>query len=124
MNELKLEVGKTYRTRDGHIVRIISVDRVGDDNHPVVGLCKKVADDNEMVLVFTATGRRDQGRGGGWDIVSEIKPKKVGYVNIYDRYGGEYLISNSRKHADNRASSGKVRVACVRIEYEEGQFDE
>ncbi len=52
-----------------------------------------------------------------------IKPEvKVGYINVYP-FG---LITNrtktSRVEADDVADSD--RIACIRIEYEEGQFDE
>ena len=47
-----------------------------------------------------------------------VAPKKiVRYVNIYPNGTHE-----SRQAADRRASS--CRLACVRIEYHEGQYDE
>lgn len=45
----KIEMGKQYRTRGGHPVRIICVDREGD--FPVIGLKNNVS-----ILAFTETG--------------------------------------------------------------------
>ena len=46
----KIEIGKQYRTRSGHNVRILCVDRFGD--YPVVALI-----DNISLLAFTKTGQ-------------------------------------------------------------------
>ena len=51
----------------------------------------------------------------------ELKPEKlVKYVNLYpDCSGGGYT---TREKADRQA--GRNRIACVRVDFEEGQFDE
>ena len=53
-----------------------------------------------------------------------VKPeKKVGYVNIHPTGVPTGVVYASRKDADHFADHN-TRVACVRIEYEEGQYDD
>lgn len=52
-----------------------------------------------------------------------IKPeKKTGYINIYGHLTTGGLIFDNAFNADTGKLSS--RIACIRIEYEEGQFDE
>lgn len=46
------------------------------------------------------------------------KPKIVGYINVYPHS----VMHDTRSSADKYA--GANRIACVRVEFEEGQFDE
>ena len=49
-----------------------------------------------------------------------VKPeKRVGYVNVYPTRVG---WCRSKHDADSTAS--RDRIACIRVEYTEGQFDE
>lgn len=51
-----------------------------------------------------------------------VKPKPiVRYVNLYPSEMGSGVYC-TRADADNRA--GSKRIACIRIEFTEGQFDE
>ncbi len=51
-----------------------------------------------------------------------VVPKKhVGYFNVYSS-GIELIGSKTRAEADHNAYA-KGRVACVRVEAEEGRFD-
>lgn len=61
-----------------------------------------------------------------WSYSAEyrIKPEKiVRYVNIY-RDGGEAGYSSHKTRANADKSINTFRVACIRIEFEEGQFDD
>jgi hypothetical protein len=61
-----------------------------------------------------------------WNLVSEvavtdIKPvHHVRYFNIYRNFIGYY---KTKEEADKK-SAPDSRLACVRVEYEEGQFDD
>ena len=51
---------------------------------------------------------------------SEIKPKvHVRYYNMYQEYSSSHP---SREKADSYAYNS--RIACIRVEFEEGQFDD
>ena len=50
-----------------------------------------------------------------------VKPKKVvAYLNLYT--GGEAVLYSDRSTADQSSAIG--RIACIRVEFEEGQFDD
>ena len=51
-----------------------------------------------------------------------IPEKHVRYINIYDDH--ESALYESRKNADNGKAKFQDRIACIRIEYEDGQFDD
>lgn len=58
-----------------------------------------------------------------WNNYRTKPEKKVGYVNVYKCNDSvRYNISDDRSLADDKA--GRDRVACRRIEYEDGQFDD
>jgi len=59
------------------------------------------------------------GRNKARDLV-EVKPKRVMWFNVY--HGGEVHAHDSREDADR--NSGDNRVARLKIEFEEGQFDD
>lgn len=55
--------------------------------------------------------------------VENVPEKRVRYVNFYDvnYHACEY---SSRELADAGQNRNHRRIACVRVEYEEGQFDD
>lgn len=52
-------------------------------------------------------------------LVKKVVPKLVRYANLYRTDG---YIYETRREADEAAS--KDRLACIRIEFEAGQYDE
>lgn len=69
---LKLEVGKTYLTRGGDIVRVICTDRI-HHSHPVIALRNDGTE--ERYVSYQSDGSYDNRRKGHhWDIVSEHNP--------------------------------------------------
>lgn len=67
----KIEMGKKYRTRAGHAVRILCVDR-DDKDYPVVGL-PKFEIGGEGLIPFTAEGSYEAGKHSPFDLV-EVPP--------------------------------------------------
>lgn len=116
---LKLEAGKKYRTRGGDEVEILRTDVRA--NQPVVGIMT-YDDGYQLVTQWNADGSFWVERGESEDdLISEIKPKRVVWLNVYsDDDGGFYY--DSRAEAD--ASADSARIACIRVEFEKGQFDE
>ena len=59
------------------------------------------------------------------DMEWRIKPeKKKGWINIYPGYGIAHSptgIFDDKQEADNAAARDLNRVACIEIEYEEGE---
>lgn len=63
----------------------------------------------------------DLPRGKAFRILPTKPPKRVVWLNVY--YDGSASAFPSREEAD--ASTFKdARIACIRVEFEEGQFDE
>lgn len=116
---MAFDVTKPVRTRDGQAARIICTDRKG--SYPIVAI---VGNDDDELRSFTADGKCWV-RGGfsALDLVN-IPEKHKGWVNINGNArcapgmstGGFY---ETREEADKWGSDG--RVACVEIEFEEGQ---
>lgn len=69
MKEMKIEVGKFYRTRDGHKVRIYATD--GSGLFPVHGAI--YYDDEWSISTWTSDGLNMRGNESGIDIISEWK---------------------------------------------------
>ncbi len=124
----KIEVGKKYLMRNGSTARVIATDRVNSDGRSISGLY--LYNDNEWAISWRADGSasattsRDE---SDFDIVKEIKPKEVGYMNVYPSSHSSHIavaeiIWPTRAKADDVRRS--KRLACIRVEFEEGQFDD
>jgi len=107
---MEIDITKKYKTRDGQDFTPLS-DK-GRGNYPIIGFIGSA----KVIQRWSKDGRFV-----GWpqehhfDLV-EVKEKKVAYLNVYPD------SHRSRNIAD--AYAAENRIACVRIEYEEGQFDE
>jgi hypothetical protein len=74
---------------------------------------------------WTQEGKWVDGDDNHHDLMNTPPVKKVMYLNLYDSRKG---ILTTREEADRLAASVedntfKHRIACVRVEYTEGQFD-
>lgn len=112
---LKIEAGKKYRTRGGDEVEVLRTGLNSSD--PIAGIvtCKNTGD--QSITSFKEDGSYFKGEIHCLDLISEIKPKRVVWLNLYPLFGYD-----SRSEAD--ASADPTRIACIRVEFEEGQFDE
>ena len=62
---MKIEIGKTYLTRDGDKVRIVYTD--GEDERPIIGLIN-----NTFFIELTKSGRHyNDGSESGLDLIKE-----------------------------------------------------
>ena len=119
MTQLKIEAGKKYRTRGGNEVEVLKTDV--RDKRPIAGIITN-KDGSQFVHEWTVHGYCwPDGKPTFLDLISEIKPKRGVWLNVYD-YGPAACFYSSREEADERA--GASRLACIRLEFEEGQFDE
>ena len=124
--EKKLDLTKPVQTRDGRKVRVLATDRKGAAYYPVLGLLTQ-ADGEETVESWTLVGEFYSGDTDEADLVN-VPEKIVGYLNVYgtrSQYGQtSYRLYDSRAIADAEADDMRGRIACIRVEFEEGRFDE
>lgn len=118
--ETKFEVGKWYKRGNGELIRVVCVDAPGD--FPVIG-----HDRIGNVVQFTAMGWFwDDIPSESSDIIpTPIEPKKKGvvWVNVFN--GGSGLsVHTDREQADYWPNTQVYRLARVKVEWEEGRFDE
>lgn len=114
---LKIEVGKFYRTREGGKAVCISDCR----NSKEYPYAMAYIGGNGDLDAVSVNGLVYIGEMDAKDIVAEWTEPVVRYMNVY---GESNVIASyaTRKTADSHASD--TRVACVRIEFSPGQFDE
>jgi hypothetical protein len=121
-----LDLNKPVQTRDGRKVRVLATDRKGAAYYPVLGLLTQ-ADGEETVESWTLVGEFYSGDTDEADLVN-VPEKIVGYLNVYgtrSQYGQtSYRLYDSRAIADAEADDMRGRIACIRVEFEEGRFDE
>lgn len=124
---MKLEIGKQYKTQAGH--RAVCV---GKTKH-LFSVWHVLPDGNNCIkLTHYSDGEQSIGPGNNtpdFDIVSGwTEPKKGAiWLNVYGFSDDETIQSthDNRKAADDCAKSPywnfRQRLACVRVEWEEGQ---
>ena len=110
-----LDLTKPVQTRDGRKVRILCTD--GPEKFPIAGYIDGSAEPD----CWRRTGAwgHDADRHYQNDLVNVPTPGVV-WVNVY-RDGGS-TSWNTRLKAD--AATSADRIARVRVEYTDGQFDE
>lgn len=110
MSEMKVEMGKQYRTRDGLEVRIYAVD--GDKEMPVHGAV--LTKHGWKVNSWALDGRWCPNMTDARDLV-EVRPriKREMWVNVYPN-GVDDELWCTKEVADQQALTS--RIACVRVE--------
>lgn len=104
-------------TMNGHRVRILCHD--AKRQYPIVGLI--LHDGEDKIASWTADGLyRDANNASGHDLRPLPPKKQVRWENCYPE--GEFYTYSSREEADRHAAPD--RIACIRVEYAKGQFDE
>jgi len=112
---------KPVQTRDGNKARIICSDRLAGQS--VVALIEHCG--SEIIAWFYANGRSNSDNIDRPGDLVNVPEKHVRWVNFYHLYdGGVHTTYKSRKEADKGEFVNHNRIACKRIEFEEGQFDE
>jgi hypothetical protein len=108
-----IDINKTYRYRNGEEARVICVD-APHNQWPVIAL-----DGGGVITRHTDMGV------SSWELdydLIEVKEKKVLWLNVYES-PFEGFIYRDRERSDDEAYD-RERIARIRVEYEEGQFDE
>ena len=121
---MKIEVGKYYKTRSGHKAFVaFEYNSVNHFTHGGVVYGEQNAYD--VTISWHPLGNHLQSTfGNDFDLIEEWKEPKSGvsYLNIYKDgiLGHAYM---NRIMADD-AAHDVVRLACIRVEWKEGQFDD
>ena len=110
---MNIDMNKKYKTRSGLPVRILCTNAGG--KYPIAGLI-----DNKSVFQWLPNGRCAFSSQSDNDLI-EVKEKKVMWVNVYKN--GSTAVYLSRVHADDcqHAFGSGNRIACVKVEYEDGE---
>lgn len=108
-----IDFTKPLRTKTGHIVTLLSTEARGD--YAVLGYIE----DNSVISSWTKSGRFDVYEHSLYDLENIPEPR-VAYVNCYD-FGGGYAYE-SRARAD--ATARPDRIACIKVEFVAGQYDD
>lgn len=107
------DIKKKHKTRSGLDVRLVSDQ--GHPDWPIVGYVDNCSEpvcwDSEGFYIGTS-------EPDDYDLV-EVKEKKVMYVNVYEDVK---RVHNTKEFAKICQEEGII--ARIRVEYEEGQFDE
>lgn len=115
---MAFDLTKPVRLRDGRPVKILCTDLKADQ--PIAGRVMDEDGDRESVETWYENGHYlYNDRVSEMDLVNMPK-RHVMYINFY---GNDMFVSHSTK-ADAESNASDHRIACVRIEFEEGQFDE
>ena len=106
---MKIEMGRTYRTRDGRDVRIYAVD--GEPDWPIHGAIKE--GDKWFLNKWDVSGKWMETRTVS-DLI-EVRPriKREMWVNVYPN-GVDDELWFTKEVADQQALTS--RIACVRVE--------
>lgn len=124
-NFSQLTVGKQYLSRDGKEYTCIASNPYYDERYP----------SDEYICVEKETGGvLYVSRNGDWrtstlpsrnDLVTERREPVRRWLNIYRRNGNLYMVGRlmpeRKDHADRAIPKFGRRVACIPIEFREGE---
>ena len=107
---------KPLRTVDGHFpVRVVCTDRK-HTTYPIVILIPKCGNEEWILAVSPEDGNFSSEHR---PIVENVPERKRGWINIYEN--GDIFLHPSRILADDSMRTDRKRIACIEIEYEEGE---
>lgn len=127
-DEMKIEVGKQYKTYNGYKAYIFV--RLPDSAAAVCRYLGYITSPDGVFCCQTSWNEEGKSSVKSYEIVEEWKEPKSGvlYANILvDKSNGTpgVLWFNNKEEADKSSNySWADRVACIRVEWKEGQFDE
>lgn len=111
-----IDINRKYRYRNGEEARILCVDRPNDNGFGVVS-CDKKGD----LHTHTPDGLYGNSMENHLYDLIEVKEKSVFWANVYNE--GRVIYPHIDKHEADK-QGGASRIARIRVEYCEGQFDE
>ena len=106
---MKIDASKTYRARDGREVTQLVVFDAKDREYPVFAVLDGVVRAWRLDGIYGTYGEQDCPRD-----LFECKPRIKGYMNIYER-----RVYKSTEDASR--NSGRGRIACLHLDFEEGE---
>lgn len=109
-----IDFSKPVQAKKGNEAVIYTTDGKGE--YPVVGQVKK-EDDDWRSGCWTLSGENPT-QDSDYNLIN-VPEKHVRYINFYS---GGIGAHEDRKAADKVATAS--RIACIRIEFEDGQFDD
>src|SRR3990167_4901835 len=116
---MNIDMNKKYKTRNGMDVRILCTDKIHAPS--VVGLVLLPSGKESLGLWHSDGAVHSQGIESPDDLI-EVKEKRVLWINIYkSKIGPNEILSfsySTKNDADESASTN--RIACVKVEYENG----
>lgn len=117
------EAGKEYETRDGRRARVYATDGVEHEEiHGAVRVGGETAPGWASISWNEKGERFIDGRRSAYRTQDLMPPKEVRYLNIYE--GGFLVMHKSSKDAKEGRNGSMEAIACIRIEYTPGQFDD
>lgn len=116
-----IDINKQYRTRNGREVKLLMTD--SSPAYSVIGAVNE-GDGYWSSYRWLACGRHDLAGTSGDDLV-EVKTKHVRWVNMCRGDTGSHYVGcyATREDAvfDSRLAPLGETIACIRIEFEEGE---
>jgi len=125
---MTFDPSKPVQTRDGRPARILCTD-LNSAEYPIAAVITE-DDGGERVDGYMRNGKyMVDGCTNDPDDLINIPKKRAVYVNVYESRRGVVSYSGhlSRWGADDTYAAANPdihRLACVHVEYEEGQFDD
>lgn len=105
-----------YVTRDGRKARVYATD----GGEPWVLHGAALTEDEWLLCAWQGNGASSQSSASNL-----MPPKQVRYVNVYSTiYDAHCSAAMYESRGDANHGAGANRIACIRIEFEEGQFDD
>ncbi len=114
---MKIEIGKTYETRHGHVVRILCTDRKSNIPFPVVGL-RTLEEGGEILEEYTSEGRFYEQTStihaidAEYDLIREHTPITYLWANLYKPGDMPSIgkVWNQYKDAFSQTRGGRVGI--------------
>ena len=116
---MTLDLTKPVQTRDGRKVRILCTDMDGEYDS-IVGIVMNT-NESEQCESWRPDGHYYDTSETNSDLVN-VPETRVVWVNMYP--GNFHTLWPAKERADAMQKSDNSREACIRVEYEVGQFDE
>jgi len=106
-------------TVDGRKARIVSKEHKGRRGETIIAIVTN--DICEEVKTYLPNGEWIKGPYDGCNLLNAPAPKRkfVRWVNMYER-DGVVAFSYKNKRTADVAGEGENRIACIRVEFEEG----
>ena len=121
----QIEIGKRYIARDGKEYTCVARNPYYDEQYPNDEFVCIEKDTGTAMYVGKSGNWRASGRDSRNDLIRELRPPVRRWVNIYRHNGNLYqvggLTQEKKRLADHVIAKYGKRVACIPIEFYEGE---